>query len=36
MTGAGKTESNYNAEKKSVEYRMTEYQMKVIVGGGRL
>ena len=36
MTGTEKTESNYEEEKKSVEYRQTEYIMKVMIGGERL
>ena len=32
----GKTKSNYEEEKKNVEYRQTEYIMKVIIGGERL
>ena len=36
VTGTGKTESNYQEEKKSVKYRQTKYIMKVIIGGGKL
>ena len=34
--GTGKSESNYEEEKKRVEYRQTEYIMKIIIGGERL
>ena len=36
VTGTGKSESNYEEEKKSVECRRIEYLIKVITGGGRL
>ena len=36
VTGTGKTESNDQEEKKSVEYRQTEQIMKVIIGDKRL
>ena len=36
MTGTEKTESNYEEEKKSVEYRQAEYIMKVMIDGERL
>ena len=36
VTGTGKSESNYEKEKKRVEYRQTEYIMKIIIGGERL
>ena len=36
VAGTGKTESNYEEEKNSVEYRQTLYMMKVIIGGERL
>ena len=36
VTGTRKTESNYEEEKKRVEYRQTEYIMLVIIGGERL
>ena len=36
VTGTGKSESNYEEEKKRVEYRKTEYIMKIIIGGERL
>ena len=35
VTGTEKTESNYEEEKKTVEYRQTEYIMKVTTGGDR-
>ena len=34
--GTGKSESNYEEEKKRVEYRQTEYIMKIIIGGETL
>ena len=36
VTGTGKSESNYEKEKERVEYRQTEYIMKIIIGGERL
>ena len=36
VTGTGKSESNYEEEKKRLEYRQTGYIMKVITGGERL
>ena len=36
VTGTEKTESNYEEEKKSVEYRQAEYIMKVMIDGERL
>ena len=36
VTGTGKSESNYGEEKKRVEYRLTEYIIKIIIGGERL
>ena len=36
MTGTEKTESNYEEEKKGVEYRQAEYIMKVMIDGERL
>ena len=36
VTGAGKAESNYEGENKGVDYRQTEYVMKVIIDGQRL
>ena len=36
LTGNYETESNCEAEKKSVEHRQVEYLTKVIAGGGRL
>ena len=35
VTGTEKTESNHEEENKSVEFRQTEYIMKVITGGDR-
>ena len=35
VTGTGKSESNYEEEKKRFEYRQTEYIMKIIIGGER-
>ena len=34
VSGTGKTESNYEEEKKNVEYRETKYIMKVIITSG--
>ena len=34
--GTGKSESNYEEEKKRVEYRLTEHIMKIINDGERL
>ena len=36
VTCTGKTESSYEEEKESVQYRQTEYIMKVIIVGERL
>ena len=36
VTGTGKPESNFEEEKKRVEYRLTEYIIKIINGGERL
>ena len=36
VTGTGKSESNYEEEKERVEYRQTEYIMKIMIGGERL
>ena len=36
LTGTGKNESNYEEEKKSVEYRQTESIIKVMIRGERL
>ena len=36
VTSTGKPESNYGEEKKRVEYRLTEYITKIIIGGERL
>ena len=36
VTGTGKSESNYEEEKKRVEYRQTEYIIKIIIGGETL
>ena len=34
--GTGKSESNYEEEKKRVEYRLTEHIIKIIIGGESL
>ena len=36
VTGTGKSESNYQKEKKRVENKQTEYIMKIVIGGERL
>ena len=36
VTGTEKSESNYEEEKKRVEYRQAEHIMKIIIGGERL
>ena len=36
VTGTGKSESNYEEEKKRVEYRQAEHIMKIKTGGERL
>ena len=36
VTVTGKSESNYEKEKKRVENKQTEYIMKIVIGGERL